>query len=226
MKWHKNIANVDEGILPKTEDCDKGVTLYAGPSHIWVDKVCAPYKGPINLHSFRLFCSGVPVSTIRRNVLTLFMAFDNAVSSFFNIWPSSQTTRSGPENGYNYKYNRTITKVTIPSQYHTYSCRARLKCDGTRTETRFGLSGKRMSPFKSAGESVQSTTGSRGVHISSSNGSNAGYTMFWGTVKDYWLPIPLARFPFTSPPVHHCVPSGFNWALPCTFAHFLSATSV
>jgi len=50
----------------------------------------------------------------------------------------------------------------------------RLKCDGTRTETRFRLSAKRMTPFKSAGASVQSTTGSRGVHIS---GSNAGYTM-------------------------------------------------
>ena len=51
----------------------------------------------------------------------------------------------------------------------------RLKCDGTRTETRFRLSPKRTSPFKSAGASVQSTAGSRGVRIS---GSNAGYTAF------------------------------------------------
>ena len=29
-------------------------------------------------------------------------------------------------------------------------------------------------------------------------------------VKDYWLPTPLASFPFTSPPVRHRVPSGFN----------------
>ena len=29
--------------------------------------------------------------------------------------------------------------------------RLRLKCDGTRTETRFPLSAKRTSPFKSAG---------------------------------------------------------------------------
>ena len=36
---------------------------------------------------------------------------------------------------------------------------------------RFRLSAKRTSPFKSAGASVQSTTGSRVVHIS---GSNAG----------------------------------------------------
>jgi len=38
--------------------------------------------------------------------------------------------------------------------------RLRLKCDGTRAETRFRLSAKRTSPFKSAGPSVQSTTGS------------------------------------------------------------------
>ena len=56
--------------------------------------------------------------------------------------------------------------------------RARLKRDGTCTETRFGLSAKRISPFKLAGGSVQSTAGSRGVRISGSNGSNAGYTVF------------------------------------------------
>ena len=55
-----------------------------------------------------------------------------------------------------------------------------MKCDGTRTETRFRLSAKRASPFKSAGASVQSTTGSRAVRISD---SNAGYIMFRGSVK-------------------------------------------
>jgi len=64
------------------------------------------------------------------------------------------------------------------------------------------------------GGSVQSTTGSRGVRISGSNGRNAGYNMFWGKVQDYWLPTPLAWFPFTSPTVRHRVPSHFNWALP------------
>jgi hypothetical protein len=49
--------------------------------------------------------------------------------------------------------------------------RDQLKCDGTRAETRFLLSTKRKSPYKSAGASVQSITGSRGVRIS---GSNAG----------------------------------------------------
>ena len=64
--------------------------------------------------------------------------------------------------------------------------RLRLKCDGTRAETRFSLSAKRTSPFKSAGASVRSTTGSRVVRIS---GSNAGYTMFRGSVKGTGYPI-------------------------------------
>jgi len=66
-----------------------------------------------------------------------------------------------------------------------------LKCDGTRADTRFRLSAKRTSPFKSAGASVQSITGSRGVRIS---GSNAGYTMFRGNVKGtgYLLHSPVS----------------------------------
>jgi hypothetical protein len=59
-------------------------------------------------------------------------------------------------------------------------CRLRLKCDGTRAETRFSPSAKRTSPFKSAGALVQSTTGSRVVRISR---SNAGCTTFRGSVK-------------------------------------------
>jgi len=64
--------------------------------------------------------------------------------------------------------------------------RLRLKCDGTCAETRFCLSAKRTSPFKSPGASVQSPTGSRGVRIS---GSNAGYTLFRGSVKGTGYPI-------------------------------------
>jgi len=80
-----------------------------------------------------------------------------------------------------------------------------LKCDGTHAETRFRLSAKRTSPFKSAGASFQLTTGSQDVHIS---GSNAGYTMFRGSVKS--TGYPFAGFPFTSPPARHCVPSLFD----------------
>ena len=45
----------------------------------------------------------------------------------------------------------------------------RAEPDGTRAESRFRLSPKRTSPFKSVGASVQSTAGSRGVRISLSN---------------------------------------------------------
>ena len=53
-------------------------------------------------------------------------------------------------------------------EFHNLYClsgRANAKRDGTRAETRIGLSAKRTSPFQSAGGSVQSTTGSRGVWI-------------------------------------------------------------
>ena len=51
------------------------------------------------------------------------------------------------------------------------------------------ISAKRTSPFKSAGASVQSTTGSRGVRIT---GSNAEYTTFRGSAKG-------TGYPFHSP---------------------------
>jgi len=64
--------------------------------------------------------------------------------------------------------------------------RLRLKRDGTRAETRFRPSAKRTNPFKSAGASIQSTTGSRGVRISCSNG---GYTKFRVSVKSTGYPL-------------------------------------
>ena len=54
-----------------------------------------------------------------------------------------------------------------------------------------GLTTK-LSPFKSAGASVQSTTGSQVVRVS---GSNAGYAMFRGSVKGtgyYPLHLPVS----------------------------------
>ena len=87
-----------------------------------------------------------------------------------------------------------------------------LKCDGTRAETRFRLSAKRTIPFKSAGTSVQSTTGSRGVRIS---GSNAAYTMFRGSVKSTGYPLysPVSpSLPLPCVTVCHHVSTGlYNW---------------
>ena len=65
-----------------------------------------------------------------------------------------------------------------------------------------------MSPFKSAGASVQSTTGSQGVRIS---GSNAGYTMFRGSVKGTGYPLhsPVSpSLPLPSVTVCHHVSTG------------------
>ena len=59
-------------------------------------------------------------------------------------------------------------------------CIARAERDGTRAETRFRLSPKKTSPFKSVGGSVQSTAGSLGVRISL---SNAGYATFGDGVR-------------------------------------------
>ena len=70
--------------------------------------------------------------------------------------------------------------------WYSVQSRLRLKCDGTRTETLFRLSPKRTIPFKSAGASVYSITGSRGVRIS---GSNAGYTIFQYSVKSTGYPL-------------------------------------
>ena len=96
-------------------------------------------------------------------------------------------------------------------------CRLRLKCDGTRAEIRFRLSAKRTSPFISAGASLQSTTGSRGVRISR---SNAGYTMFLGCVRGTGYPLHSPVFPSLPLPcvtVCHHVPTGlYN-----IFPHYL-----
>ena len=44
----------------------------------------------------------------------------------------------------------TRTRLNVTCAHYLSSCRGQLKCDGTRAETRFGLSAKRTSPFKSA----------------------------------------------------------------------------
>jgi len=88
--------------------------------------------------------------------------------------------------------------------------RLRLKCDGTRAETRFRLSAKRTSPFISAGAPVHSTTGSRGVRIS---GSNGGYTCF-EVVCRVLSTHSIRQFPlyFTS----HASPFAITFQLDCT----------
>jgi len=63
----------------------------------------------------------------------------------------------------------------------------------------FVFRGKRTSPFKSVGASVQSPTDSRGLRIS---GSYAGYTMFRGSVKSTGYPL---HSPVSPSLPHPCV---------------------
>jgi hypothetical protein len=91
-----------------------------------------------------------------------------------------------------------------------FNTRGQLKCDGTRAETRFRLSAKRTSPFKSAEASVQSTAGSRGVRISS---SNAGYTVFQGSVR-VLTTHSICQFPSLSRPcVCHHISTGVYYCV-------------
>ena len=89
-----------------------------------------------------------------------------------------------------------LVLVTVSS-----NSRLRLKCDGTRAETRFRLSAKRSSPFKSAGASVHSTTDIRGVRIS---GNNAGHTTFRGSVKGTGYPLHSPVSPSLTLPASPC----------------------
>jgi hypothetical protein len=87
-----------------------------------------------------------------------------------------------------------------------------LKSDGTCAETRFGLSGKRTSPFKSAGVSSVEYWQPRRAD------QRAAVVMLDRPcseveVEEHCLPTPFACFPFTSPPVRHRVPLGFEWTL-------------
>jgi len=89
---------------------------------------------------------------------------------------------------------------------------ARAERDGTRAETRFRLSPKRTSPFKSVGASVQSTAGSRGVRISL---SNAGYTTFGSGVRI------LTTHSIRQFPLHFPAPTS-----PCAIMFRTSSTAI
>jgi hypothetical protein len=67
---------------------------------------------------------------------------------------------------------------TIPAAILSEECcRACLKRDDTRAETRFGLSEKNTSPFKLAGGGGQFSR-LLAAEVCGISGSNAGYTMF------------------------------------------------
>jgi hypothetical protein len=93
--------------------------------------------------------------------------------------------------------------------------RLHLICDGTCSETSFGLLAQRTSPFNSVGASVQSITGNWVLRIS---GSNAGYTMFQGSMKGTGYPLhsPVSPlFPLPCVTVCHHVSTGLYHKLRC-----------
>ena len=90
-------------------------------------------------------------------------------------------------------------------------CSLRLKCDGTRAESRFRLLAKRTSPFKSAGGRQFSRLLT--AEVCGISGSNAGYTMFRGSVKSTGYPRHSSVSPTLPLPCVTVVPSHFNWSL-------------
>jgi hypothetical protein len=113
----------------------------------------------------------------------------------------------------NWRMEGVASTVHPTSEHGVSSIILLLKCDGTRAENRFRLSAKQTSPFKSAGVSVQSTTGRRAGHI-----SLQGLYCSWKpascshvTLTGY--PTPFSCFPSTSSPVRHRVPSHFKRSL-------------
>ena len=101
------------------------------------------------------------------------------------------------------------------SHYHYLRCRLRLKCDGTRAETRFLLSAQRTSPFNSGGGGVSSVD----FWQVSCEHQPAGFVLLvqacvLQSCDTYWLPTPFSCFLSTSPLLRHRVPSHFSWTLP------------
>jgi len=129
-----------------------------------------------------------------------------------------------------WRKRRNMSELSNIQSHISWNCecvgvRLRLKCDGTRAETRFRLSVKRTSPFKTAGASVQSTTGSRAVRIT---GSNAGYTMFRGSVKGTGYPLhsPVSpSLPLPRVTVCHHVSTGLYQSLNNLLGYFVNYIS-
>jgi len=85
--------------------------------------------------------------------------------------------------------------------------RLRLKCDGTRAETRFRLSAKQTNPFKSAGGCQFSRL------LAAEVCASAVVMLDTPCSEVVWRVLATHCLHVTSPPVRHRVTS--NWTLPC-----------
>jgi hypothetical protein len=87
--------------------------------------------------------------------------------------------------------------------------RVRLKRDGTGAETRFRFRRNGQVHLNRRGRQFSRLLTAEvcalvGIMLDTPRSE---------VVREYWLPIPFASFPFTSPPVRHRVPSGFKRTL-------------
>ena len=116
--------------------------------------------------------------------MCMYSPWHRSFIAFWNVlWASGSVTWR-----FVLQRNNTSTPSNFAPFLSSTSSRAQLKCDGTCAETTFRVSGETDESIKIArwGASVQSTAGSRGVRIS---GSNAGYTVFRGSVKGTGYPL-------------------------------------
>jgi len=77
----------------------------------------------------------------------------------------------------------------------------------------FVFRAKRTSPFKSPRWAGRQFSRLLAAEVCAISGSNAGYTMFRGSVKSIGYPLLSPVSLSLRPPVRHRVPSHFNWIL-------------
>ena len=155
------------------------------------------------------FMQWEPNYSMRTDMTKLMFAFRNSVNA--------------PKNGFSLNVIED-TKSEIMATWFMKSVvdkfRARLKRDGTRAETRFGLSEKWMSPFISAGESVQSTDGSRRVRFS---GQTMDRPCSEAQCKSSGYPLqsPISpSLPLPRITVCHHVSNGLYHVIPCSITRW------
>jgi hypothetical protein len=113
---------------------------------------------------------------------------------------------------YDHGKHETLEAVrTALISYLLYFCqrwiRLRLKCDGTRAETRFRLSTNQTSHLNRRGRQFSRLLA---AEVCASAVVMLDTPCSEVVCEEYWLPTPFSSFPFTSPPGLSRVPSHFN----------------
>jgi hypothetical protein len=119
----------------------------------------------------------------------------------------------------------TITNSFDIHVFAVYDGSLRLKCDVTCAETRFRLYAQRTSPFKSARWWGRQFSRLLAAEVCGISGSNAGYTVFRGSVKGTGYPLhsPVSPLHFPS----RASPCAITFQLESTLnKHFLSLSYV